>query len=294
MLSDWTKTWCPFKADVYGFPSVSEGPGHLGKKWRSACDVFWASENLSANPSTAGPNRPFGETGESRKAIFSASLISVRFNQRLAKTGHGLADRLRHCFHSAQSQVCCCAQLLESLLVYLAILIHTAEKLGLKHLENRHCMEPTTWCPDPLPPLTGRRWVRCPASASESEKGEGLQALRRNLPIRDRRGAHRWDERTQGGQGTRALSRHDTRWEGPAAPLFISLRRERKRESWARGTAFVEKGDLRAEMGKTHTLAMGAWAFSERSLCVGTAETGDALTVPVRLMQGILVSCDLL
>ncbi len=36
-----------------------------------------------------------------------------------------------------------------------------------------------------------------------------------------------------------------------------------------------------------YILAMGSWAFSECSLCVGIAQTGDALTVPVRLMQGV-------
>ncbi len=77
---------------------------------------------------------------QARKAIFSASLISMRFNQRW-HSSHGLADHLRHCFHSVQSQVCCCVQLFQSLLVYLARLIHTAEKLGLKQLENSHCMQ---------------------------------------------------------------------------------------------------------------------------------------------------------
>ncbi len=54
-----------------------------------------------------------------------------------------------------------------------------------------------------------------------------------------------------------------------------------KRESWARGTAFVKKGDPRAEMGKTHTLAMGAWAFSghcrdrRRTHCVRPSHARD-------------------
>ncbi len=36
----------------------------------------------SAKASTAGPNRPVGETGESRKGTLSTSFISVRFNHR--------------------------------------------------------------------------------------------------------------------------------------------------------------------------------------------------------------------
>ncbi len=46
--------------------------------------------------------------------------------------------------------------------------------------------------------------------------------------------------------------------------------------------AFEKKGDPRVETVKTHSLAM--WC----SLCVGAAETGDALTMPVHLMQGVL------
>ncbi len=72
MLSDWTKTWCPFKADVYGFPSVSEGPGHLGKKWRSACDV-------SEPPKTFLQTRPQrGRTGPSAKPVSRGKPSSQR------------------------------------------------------------------------------------------------------------------------------------------------------------------------------------------------------------------------
>ncbi len=48
---------------------------------------------------------------------------------------------------------------------------------------GRSFLEPTTQRPDPLPPSIGRGCVRHPASASESEKGEGFWALRWNLPI---------------------------------------------------------------------------------------------------------------
>ncbi len=51
----------------------------LGRKCRIAWDDFGVAVKRSAKPSTAGPNRPVGETGESRKGTLSAS-ISVRFN----------------------------------------------------------------------------------------------------------------------------------------------------------------------------------------------------------------------
>ncbi len=54
----------------------------LGRKCRIAWDDFCAAVKRSAKPSTAGPNRPVGETGESRKGTLSASLISVRFSHR--------------------------------------------------------------------------------------------------------------------------------------------------------------------------------------------------------------------
>ncbi len=47
------------------------------RKCRIAWDDFCAAVKHSTNPSTAGPNRPVGETGESRKGILSASFISV-------------------------------------------------------------------------------------------------------------------------------------------------------------------------------------------------------------------------
>ncbi len=40
---------------------------HLGRKWCSACNVFWASENRSTNPSMAEPKRPLGEKGNRRR-----------------------------------------------------------------------------------------------------------------------------------------------------------------------------------------------------------------------------------
>ncbi len=54
----------------------------LGRKCRIASDDFCAAVKHSAKPSTAGPNRPVGETGELRKGTLSASFISVRFNHR--------------------------------------------------------------------------------------------------------------------------------------------------------------------------------------------------------------------
>ncbi len=54
----------------------------FGRKCRIAWDDFCAAVKRSTNPSTAGPNRPVGETGESRKGILSASFISVSVNHK--------------------------------------------------------------------------------------------------------------------------------------------------------------------------------------------------------------------
>lgn len=45
-------------------------------------DDFWASVKLSLKLSTAGPNRPVGETGKLRMVVLSASLISGRFSHK--------------------------------------------------------------------------------------------------------------------------------------------------------------------------------------------------------------------
>lgn len=42
------------------------------------CNDFWADVKRSAKLSTAEPNK--GEAGESKRAVLSVSLISVRFN----------------------------------------------------------------------------------------------------------------------------------------------------------------------------------------------------------------------
>ncbi len=54
----------------------------LVKKWCVTCHDFWAAVKHSTKLSTASPNSPVVETGESRKAVLSAFFISVRFNQR--------------------------------------------------------------------------------------------------------------------------------------------------------------------------------------------------------------------
>ncbi len=54
----------------------------LGRKCHIAWDDFCSAVKRSAKPSTAGPNRLVGETGESRKGTLSASFISIRFNHR--------------------------------------------------------------------------------------------------------------------------------------------------------------------------------------------------------------------
>lgn len=50
----------------------------LGKKCRIAWNNFCTAVKRSVKLSTAGPKRPVGETGVSRKATLSASLISMR------------------------------------------------------------------------------------------------------------------------------------------------------------------------------------------------------------------------
>ncbi len=56
--------------------------GALGRKCRITCDAFCASVKRSANPFTAGPKRPLGEIGASRKETLSASLISISVSHR--------------------------------------------------------------------------------------------------------------------------------------------------------------------------------------------------------------------
>lgn len=52
----------------------------MGRKWHIACDDFCAAVKCSAKPSTMGPERLMGETGESKKAVLSAFLIFIRFS----------------------------------------------------------------------------------------------------------------------------------------------------------------------------------------------------------------------
>ncbi len=63
----------------------------LGRKCRIAWDDFCVAVKCLAKPSTAGPNRPVGETRESRKGTLSVSFISVRFNHRWCSSTTKLA-----------------------------------------------------------------------------------------------------------------------------------------------------------------------------------------------------------
>ncbi len=67
---------------ILGWLELAAELERLGRKCHIAWDDFCAAVKRSAKPSTAGPNRPVGETGESRKEILSAYFISVRFNLR--------------------------------------------------------------------------------------------------------------------------------------------------------------------------------------------------------------------
>ncbi len=67
---------------VLGRLWAAAGLERLGRKCRIACDPFCASVKRSADPSTAGPKRPLGEIGASRKETLSASLISVSVSHR--------------------------------------------------------------------------------------------------------------------------------------------------------------------------------------------------------------------
>ncbi len=53
-----------------------------GRMWRNASVCFCAAENWWANSSTASPNRPAWEIGESRKRCLSDSLISAKVSHR--------------------------------------------------------------------------------------------------------------------------------------------------------------------------------------------------------------------
>ncbi len=92
----------------------------------------------SVNPSTAGPNKPFGRDWRVEEGHFLSipdlGQIQPEVMLQHHQTSHCLANRLHHCFRCAQRQVCRCAQLFKSLLVLLDWLVHAAGKLGLKHL----------------------------------------------------------------------------------------------------------------------------------------------------------------
>ncbi len=53
-----------------------------GRMWRNASVCFCAAENCWAKSSTASPNRPAWEIGESRKRCLSDSLISAKVSHR--------------------------------------------------------------------------------------------------------------------------------------------------------------------------------------------------------------------
>lgn len=65
-----------------------------GTKCSRACDAFCVVVKRSANPSTAGPKRPVEETGESKKAVLSASLFSIKFNHKWSSSTARLAMAL--------------------------------------------------------------------------------------------------------------------------------------------------------------------------------------------------------
>ncbi len=55
---------------------------HRGRMWQNASVCFCAAENCWAKSSTASPNRPAWEIGESRKRCLSDSLISAKVSHR--------------------------------------------------------------------------------------------------------------------------------------------------------------------------------------------------------------------
>ncbi len=100
-LGGWLNSWwcgtafagCWVRA-ILGQLKAAAELERLGRNFRIAWDDFCAAVTRSAKPSTAGPNRPVGETGESRKGILSASFISIRFNHRRRLSSKRLAMNL--------------------------------------------------------------------------------------------------------------------------------------------------------------------------------------------------------
>ncbi|XDV37031.1 hypothetical protein PO909_006722 [Leuciscus waleckii] len=64
------------------FPRRTGGAGRGGRMCRMASVCFWAAENCWAKFSTASPNSPTCDMGESRNLTLSASLMSARLSQR--------------------------------------------------------------------------------------------------------------------------------------------------------------------------------------------------------------------
>lgn len=61
---------------------VGAAADRRGRMWLIASVWFWAGENCWAKLSTALPNRPTWDMGESRNRYLSVSLILARFNHR--------------------------------------------------------------------------------------------------------------------------------------------------------------------------------------------------------------------
>ncbi len=61
---------------------VETAADRRGRMWRNASVCFCAAENCWAKSSTASPNRPAWEIGESRKRCLSDSLISAKVSHR--------------------------------------------------------------------------------------------------------------------------------------------------------------------------------------------------------------------
>ncbi len=80
-LNSWGRGFCWLLSLRHlGATRSSCRAGALGQKVSHCLGDFCVAVNHLVKPSTAGTNRPVGETGESRKGILSASIIYIMFN----------------------------------------------------------------------------------------------------------------------------------------------------------------------------------------------------------------------
>ncbi len=119
------------------------GDDSSGPPGQNVSARFCAMENCWAKLSTASPERPAWEIGESRKRCLSDSPISARSSHRSFldhQRGHRLTEGPRCDFRCTKGKVCCCAQFLHQTWVRTA-LVQLLQRLGLVGLQEGHGMQ---------------------------------------------------------------------------------------------------------------------------------------------------------